>query len=89
MRHNYYRSKFSHIRIQQLSWNIDLFKETPAPKGGGGGWGEYSVQETPQGRSAKMGSKSASWYVNDPYKIKNLVYVWVNFSKFSQIWLKI
>ena len=35
-------------------------------------------------------AKSASWYMNDPlYKMQNLVYVWVDFSKFGQIWAKI
>ena len=28
--------------------------------------GGYSVQKTLQGRTANMGSKSASWYLNDP-----------------------
>ena len=30
-------------------------------------------------------AKLASWFMNDPYKTQNLVYEWVDFSKFSQI----
>ena len=28
-------------------------------------------------------AKSPFWYMNDPYKMQNLVYEWVNFSKFE------
>ena len=49
--------------------------------------GGYSVQKTLRGCAANMDiAKSASWY--DPYKMQNLVYEWVHFSKFSQIWAK-
>ena len=34
-------------------------------------------------------AKSASWYMNRPYKMQNLVHEWANFSKFPQIWVKI
>ena len=54
-------------------------------------WGGYLVQlKTLQGCAANMGSKiSLLVYKMTPYKMQNLVYEWVDFSKFGQIWAKI
>ena len=54
--------------------------------------GGYLVQKTLRGCAANMGSKiSLLVFMNDPlscYEMQNLVYEWVNFSKFGQNWLK-
>ena len=50
----------------------------------------YSVQKTFLGCAANMSSKiSLLVYEWPPYKMQNLVYEWIDFSKFSQIWAKI
>ena len=52
--------------------------------------GGYSVQKTLRGCAANTGSKISLWvYDWHLVKMQNLVYEWVNFSKFSQIWAKI
>ena len=62
------------------------FFETSHEKNGetDSGVGVLSTRPYP-GRTANMGSKLASWYMNNPLKMQNMVYEWVDFSKFSQI----
>ena len=71
-----------------IKWHSSLCKVNFRPSGNCTPGG-YLVQKTLRGCAANTGSKNRLLVWMTPYKMQNLVYEWVDFSKVPQIWAKI